>query len=177
MNTFDKIINKERKTNIHGKTIDNYILIEWIKWLSYEPNFEKKRIEYFDSKKISDLSYEELEEASKYSKNKVFARLIRKYINNECQNEDIIKIYNYFRNESLEKLMLSKLTKEELQYAKEKIIALKNNNPEQLSAKIKEQQQPEIYQKLSMVDSYILHVISNINDPKRKSNLNKKILK
>ena len=22
--------------------------IEWIKWLSYEPEFERKRIEYFD---------------------------------------------------------------------------------------------------------------------------------
>ena len=27
--------------------------IEWIKWLSYEPEFEKSRMKYFDSKKVS----------------------------------------------------------------------------------------------------------------------------
>ncbi len=53
--------------------------IEWIKWLSYESEYEKKRIEYLDSKKVSELSYEELEEASIYSRNKIFAKLFHIY--------------------------------------------------------------------------------------------------
>ena len=37
---------------IHGNVIGNVSPdIEWIKWLSYEPEFENKRIEYFDTKK------------------------------------------------------------------------------------------------------------------------------
>ena len=39
-----------------GKTIVNVSPdVEWLKWLSYEPEFEKNRIEYFYSKKVSEL--------------------------------------------------------------------------------------------------------------------------
>ena len=78
MSNFNRIMAKEmarmggKVKIIHGNVIGNISPdIEWIKWLSYEPEFEKKRIEYFDSKKISELSYEELEEASRYSRNKI----------------------------------------------------------------------------------------------------------
>lgn len=66
-------------------------------------------------------------------------------------------------NESIEELMLSKLTSEELQYAKQEIAKLSKGEKEQLSAKIREEQKPEKYENLSMVDSYILHIIFNIN--------------
>ena len=66
MSDFNKIMTKEMiKMGINCKiiprnTIGNVSpIIEWIKWLSYEPEFEKKRIEYLDSKK-SELSYEEI---------------------------------------------------------------------------------------------------------------------
>ena len=102
---------------VHGNVIGNVSPdIEWIKWLSYEPEFEKKRIEYFDSKKVSELSYEELEEASSYSRNKIFARLFKIYGTSECSEEDYMKVYDYMCNESIEELMLRKLTSEELRY-------------------------------------------------------------
>ena len=78
MSDFNKIMTKEMiKMGINCKiiprnTIGNVSpIIEWIKWLSYEPEFEKKRIEYLDSKK-SELSYEEIEEVTNYNRNKIF---------------------------------------------------------------------------------------------------------
>ena len=137
--------------------------VEWIKWLSYVPEFEKKRIEYFDSKKISELSLEELEEAKRYNRNKIFARLIKTYGTSECSKEDYMRVYDYMCNESIEELMLSKLTSEELRYAKNAISRLSKLPNEQLCVKVKEEQIPEKYEQLSMVDSYILHIISKIN--------------
>ena len=140
MSDFNKIMTKEMiKMGINCKiiprnTIGNVSpIIEWIKWLSYEPEFEKKRIEYLDSKK-SELSYEDIEE-----------------------------------------LMLKKLTSEELKYAREEITRLSNVSKEQLSAKVKEEQRREKYEQLSMVDSYILHIISDINYARSMSDLNRVI--
>ncbi len=182
MSNFNRIMAKEmarmggKVKIIHGNVIGNISPdIEWIKWLSYEPEFEKKRIEYFDSKKISELSYEELEEASRYSRNKIFARLFKIYGTSECSEEDYMKVYDYMCNESIEKLMLSKLTSEELRYAKQEITRLSEVSKEQLSAKVNEEQKPERYEQLSMVDSYILHIISDIDYARSISSLNREI--
>ncbi len=161
---------------LHGKTIGNVSPdIEWIKWLSYEPEFEKKRIEYFDSKRVSELSYEELLEACIYSRNKVFARLFKIYGTQECSTEDYMKVYDFMCQESIEKLMLSKLTVDELQYAKQEITRLRQVPKEQLRAKVEEEQQPEKYAQLSMVDSYILHMISDIDYAREMSKLDREI--
>lgn len=161
---------------IHGNVIGNVSPdIEWIKWLSYEPEFEKRRIEYFDTKKVSELTYEELEEASKYSRNRIFARLFKIYGTDECSPEDYMRVYDYMCNESIEKLMLSKLTSEELLYARNEITRLSKISKEELSAKINEEQKPEKYEQLSMVDSYILHVISDIDYARSMSDLERKI--
>ena len=182
MSDFNRIMAREiakmggKAKIIHGNVIGNVSPdIEWIKWLSYEPEFEKKRIEYFDTKKVSELSYEELEEANKYSRNKIFAKLFKIYGTSECSEEDYMRVYDYMCNESIEELMLSKLTSEELKYAKKEIIRLSKVSKEQLSAKVKEEQKPENYAQLSMVDSYILHIISDINYARSMSDLNRKI--
>ena len=157
-----------------GKTIVNVSPdVEWLKWLSYEPEFEKNRIEYFDSKKVSELSLEELAEASRYIKNRVFAELFKIYGASECSKEDYMKVYEYMCNESIEELMISKLTPEELQYAKQEITRLSKIPSDQLSCIIKEEQ--EKYEQLSMVDSYILHIISGIDYARGLSSLDKEL--
>lgn len=182
MGGFNRIMAKEMSKSggkvkvIHGNVFGNVSPdIEWSKWLSYEPEFERKRIEYFDSKKISELSYEEVKEASRYRRNKIFARLFKIYGTSECSEEDYMKVYDYMCNESIEELMLSKLTLEELQYAKQEIIRLSKFSKEQLNVKIKEEQKTNVYSQLSMVDSYILHFISNINYARNMSDSNRKI--
>ena len=182
MSDFNRIMAKEViKMGVNCKIIHGNIFgnispdIEWIKWLSYESEFEKKRIEYLDSKRVSELSYEELEEAIGYRKNKIFAELFKIYGTSECSQEDYMKVYDYMCNESIEKLMLKKLTSEELKYAREEITRLSKVSKEQLSAKVKDEQIREKYEQLSMVDSYILHIISDINYVRSLSDLNKKI--
>ena len=182
MSDFNRIMTKEMiKMGVNckiipGNTIGNVSpIIEWIKWLSYEPEFEKKRIEYLDSKKRSELSYEEIDEAANYNRNKIFAELFKIYGTSEGSNEDYMRVYDYMCNESIEELMLKKLTSEELKYAKEEITRLSKVSKEQLSAKVKEEQRREKYEQLSMVDSYILHIISDINYARSMSDLNRVI--
>ena len=149
--------------------------VEWLKWLSYEPEFEKQRIKYFDSKKVSELSYEELEEAIGYSKNKALVKLFKAYGTDQCSEDDYMKVYDYMHNESIEKLMLSKLTLEELHYAKKEITRLSKVKKEQLSIKVSEEKKIEKYEQLSIVDSYVLHVISDINYTRSLNDLNNEI--
>ena len=157
-----------------GGNVSPYL--EWKKWLSYVPEFERKRIEYFDSKKISELSYYELEEASRYRKNQIFAELFQVYGTIECSEENYMMVYNYMSNESILELMLSKLTPEELYHAKEEIEKLSNLSKEELNAKVKREQRVEVYNRLSMVDSYILHLLSNINCARNISSVNKQFV-
>ena len=157
-----------------GGNVSPYL--EWKKWLSYVPEFERKRIEYFDSKKISELSYDELEEASRYRKNQIFAELFQVYGTSECSKENYMMVYNYMSNESILELMLSKLTPEELYYAKEEIEKLSNLSKEELNAKVKREQRVEVYNRLSMVDSYILHLLSNVNCARNISSVNKQFV-
>ena len=182
MSDFNRIIAKEmfrmgiNTKIVHGNVIGNISPdVEWIKWLSYDSEFEKKRIEYLNSKKISELSYEELEEAIRYRRNKIYSRLFKIYGTNECSEEDYMKVYDYMCNESIEELMLKKLTSEELRYARQEITRLSKVPKEQLSDKVNEEQKLEKYEQLSMVDSYILHIISDINYARSISDLNRKI--
>ena len=160
MSDFNKIMTKEMiKMGINCKiiprnTIGNVSpIIEWIKWLSYE----------------------EIEEVTNYNRNKIFAGLFMVYGTSECSQEDYMRVYDYMCNESIEELMLKKLTSEELKYAREEITRLSNVSKEQLSAKVKEEQRREKYEQLSMVDSYILHIISDINYARSMSDLNRVI--
>lgn len=50
-----------------------------------------------------------------------------------------MKVYDYMCNESIEELMLSKLTSKELQYAKQEITRLSKVSKEQLSVKVREE--------------------------------------
>ena len=157
-----------------GGNVSPYL--EWKKWLSYVPEFERRRIEYFDSKKISELSYDELEEASRYRKNQIFAELFQVYGTSECSEQNYMMVYNYMSNESILELMLSKLTPEELYHAREELEKLSSLSKEELNAKVKGEQRVEIYNQLSMVDSYILHLLSNVNCARNISSVNKQFV-
>ena len=58
--------------------------------------------------------------------------------------------------------MLDKLTKEELEYAKNEIKRLYTISNEELSEKVKNESKLDNYNSLSMTDSYISHIISKI---------------
>lgn len=87
-----------------------------------------------------------------------------------CSEEDYMKVYDFM---SVGKLMKSKLTSEELQYARQEITRLCQASTEQLSAIVREGQTPETYEQLSMVDAYILHGLSQIDFSRNLVDLDK----
>lgn len=72
MSGFNRIIAREMSKLNCGKLIKENImrnvnpLIEWIKWLSYNPTHEQEKINYIYSKRVEDLSIDELKEIIKY---------------------------------------------------------------------------------------------------------------
>ena len=149
---------------IYGNVFGNIPpIIEWIKWLSYEPEFEKNRIEHLNSKGSNNLSYEELNELDHYMKRKRMAQLFKKYDCKECSKKEYMEVYSYMSNESIITLMLDKLTIQEIKYAEEEIKKLITGSSEELPKKIKVESQKENYLSLPMVDAYILHIIDRIN--------------
>ena len=170
MSNISKIMAKELNKSgsqvkfIYGNVFGNIPpIIEWIKWLSYEPEFEKNRIEHLNSKGSNNLSYEELNELDHYMKRKRMAQLFKKYDNMECSKEEYMEVYSYMSNESIITLMLDKLTIQEIKYANEEITRLRELSNEDLSQKIRIESQKDNYLNLSMVNAYILHIIDRIN--------------
>ena len=169
MSSINRIIAKAlAKSNgnikiVHGNVVGNIAPdVEWRKWLSYESEFEKNRIRILEARKNSELSFEEVEELRKYRRNRMFAELFRLYEIRKCSYEEYMMVYDFMCTESIEELMLNKLSLDELSYAKDEIVRLSKVSKEDLEFKVKEAQKIENYDKLSMVDAYILHVISNI---------------
>ena len=170
MSNISKIMAKELNKSgsqvkfIYGNVFGNIPpIIEWIKWLSYEPEFEKNRIEHLNSKGSNNLSYEELNELDHYMKRKRMAQLFKKYDCKECSKKEYMEVYSYMSNESIITLMLDKLTIQEIKYAEEEIKKLITGSSEELPKKIKVESQKENYLSLPMVDAYILHIIDRIN--------------
>lgn len=161
---------------IHGQCIGQINpYIEWIKWLSYESEYEKQICDLTDGKTCLEVSHDELQKVSRIRRNRVFANLFKKYGTSECSEEEYIMVYDYMCTESIENLMISKLSSQELCYAKEKIIYFSQLTSEELSKKVHEEQVEDVYDTLSMVDSYVLHVVSNNNFAKDMERLNKEI--
>lgn len=127
-------------------------------------------MEYLSSKKATECSFEEQKEICRYHRNQYIARLFQLYGTSMCSEEGYMKVYDFM---SVGKLMKSKLTSEELQYARQEITRLCQASKEQLSAIVREGQTPETYEQLSMVDSYILHRLSQIDFSRNLVDLDK----
>ena len=154
-------------------SIDPYL--EWLKWLSYIPEFQQKRIDCLKTKKVFELTFTELEELKSLTKQKEMFLLLQKYYTNEISLEDYLKVYDFMTTASIDNLMISKLSKDELQLAEEQIKALVKLPNEVLSQKIAKEIKPENYKNLSIVDSYVLHFISKINFQRSIQSLNQEI--
>ena len=79
-----------------------YLEDEWIKWLSYVPDFKKKRIDMLNSKLVSDISLEELEEIRKYKEQIEMLELLKRYNDSSTSKDDYMKAYDFLANEDIE---------------------------------------------------------------------------
>lgn len=165
--SISKIMAKELANSgakfIHGAVKRNIDPIaEWIKWLSYVPESQKSKIQQLESKTVREISLEEIEEIYQYRYQEKMANLFKLYGTNNISEAEYLEVYNYMSEQSIKELMLRKLSKAELSYAKEKIKYFSQISRKELELKIKKEQKIENYNKLSMVDSYILHMLSDL---------------
>ena len=161
---------------IHGEVIGNIDpYIEWIKWLSYVPEFQKSRIQELNSKRVEEMTLEELDELRAYKSQIRMLGLFKIYGTKEISKDEYMEVYDFMLNQSIDELMLSKLSSEELRYAKDQIQYFSQIPSEELRKKVNEEQKVDNYENLSMVDSYILHIISRVNFVRSMSKFNRKI--
>lgn len=161
---------------IHGEVIGNVDpYIEWIKWLSYVPEFQKARIQELNSKRVEEMTLEELDELRAYKSQIRVLGLFKIYGTNKISKDEYMEVYDFMVNQSIDELMLSKLSFEELRYAKDQIQYFSQIPSEELRKKVNEEQKADNYENLSMVDSYILHIISRVNFARSMSKLNREI--
>ena len=111
----------------------------------------------------SDISLEELNEINQYKSQTRMATLFKLYGTNDISRDEYMEVYIYMTEHYIEDLMLSKLSKEELSYAKERIQYFSQISKEELELKIKEEQKEVNYNELSMVDSYIFNSNSSFD--------------
>ena len=95
---------------------------EWVKWLSYNSKEDEKRM----------------------------LILIDKYVNQNCTKEEYYEVYNYMSN-SIEDIMLKKLTSDELKVANDKVKILEKLSDKELCELINTERQDDIYNNLSSV--------------------------
>ena len=161
---------------ISGEIIGNVDpYIEWIKWLSYLPEFQKARIQELNSKIVEELTLEELDEIRAYKSQIRMLGLFKIYGTSEISKKEYMEVYDFMVNQSIDELMLSKLSSGELRYAKDQIQYLSQIPSEELRKKVNEEQKADNYEKLSMVDSYVLHIVSRVDFARSIARLNSEI--
>lgn len=161
---------------IHGEVIGNVDpYIEWIKWLSYVPEFQKARIQELSCKTVDEVTLEELDEIRAYKSQIRMLGLFKIYGTSEISKGEYMEVYDFMVKQSIDELMLSKLSSEELRYAKDQIQYFSQIPSEELRKRVKEEQKADNYENLSMVDSYILHIISRVDYARSMTELNRKI--
>ena len=119
---------------------------EWIKWLSYNSSNEEKRM----------------------------LILIEKYTNQDCTKEEFYEVYNYMNN-SIEDVILKKLTSNEIKEVDDKVLILKDLSDKELYEKIEIEKNDNIYNNLSMIDAYVLHKIIKIGNLRNEIELQKRL--
>lgn len=136
---------------------------EWLKWLSYEPAFEPEQIAYIKSKKVEDVTHEDVDYLKERKTDKMLAEAFREYFNwmqgkpNAYNSEKRNQVHACL-DKSLTDFMTKKLTKEELKQARAELNQSQSMSLENIETKVKDYEKN--YDNLSMVDSFIFHILS-----------------
>lgn len=145
--------------------------MEYAKWLNYIPDNERKEIEEISKKDVTELSSNELSNLKKFKKQQEMAKIFARYITDDCRNEDILPVYDFMQKTSLENIMKSKLSKEELDKAEKLIGEYSKLDYTDLDIWVKEKR--EQYQTLSMIEAYALNKLESISTYNHNNKMNK----
>lgn len=156
-----------------GSSINSYM--EWLKWISYVPSSQESKIKDIKEKEINALSINGLEELRKYETERRIEKLFFNYGSVNISKEEYLEVYDYMEQNSIVDLMLSKLSKEEIKAAEHKIRTYKNMSEKEIRRYIVNESQEDNYNELSMMDAYVLHMVSMMNFNNNMIKLNKKL--
>lgn len=150
------IIDNSRKELPYAVSYDSYAngdnaIDIWIKFAKYLKPEELMLLEEIKEKDLDSISQNELSKYQKIKKQIAISKLLPKYKNKECTEEEHNQVVE-FMNSSLSKFVKSKLTEDEMKLASEYISKLEEKN--QLKDYIETQQ--KIYESLNVYDAYIL---------------------
>ena len=87
--------------------------LEYLKWLTYIPEFEFNELDTLTRKNIKDLTSSEIDRIKILKQRQEMVSVFKRYVSDECTKDDILSVYDYMKENSLEVLMLSKLTHEQ----------------------------------------------------------------
>ena len=160
-NIWKILVQEMSKSNGSAKTVTKDYK-DWIAWLNYEPEFEKQRKNYLMSRKFEELNESEQIELSHYIKYQTYADLFNKYETNTCTQEEYIKVCNFMKIESLEDLIISKLTAEELNYVKSEINRIENLSLTDFESEYRKLRDSYFNEQLTMTERYVYYLSSKI---------------
>lgn len=160
-NIWKILVQEMSKSNGSAKTVTKDYK-DWIAWLNYEPEFEKQRKNYLMSRKFEELNESEQIELSHYIKYQTYADLFNKYETNTCTQEEYIKVCNFMKIESLEDLIISKLTAEELNYVKSEINRIENLSLTDFESEYRKLRDLHFNEQLTMTERYVYYLSSKI---------------
>lgn len=124
--------------------------------MSYKPSFEQEKITSISLKTVTDLTIADLETLLQYKKEEKMTLLFKKY---KCTADEFMEVYNYMSN-SITDLMFRKLTSSELEVANMELSKFNDFDTEKVDEKIKTTKNEEDYNALSMMDSYVVHILA-----------------
>lgn len=163
MRNLIKLYISSRKSEEKAKIKYNpELAMQYLKWLKYIPEKELEEMKKILNKKISELTKDEIHKIHFFNKCQNVIPILERYLGDECQNRDILSVYDFMKNTSLYDLMLSKLTKEELNIAQLKIEQLNCLSDSELSKLIKEKMTFKVYMELSMIDAFCINRILSL---------------
>lgn len=152
---------------IYGKGIWNRnkkipLEVEWYKWLRYESEIEKERVALIHSKNVNEITHEDIKFLKRKKTSSQTQKVLKQYLLDGTFTEKTWDIVEMCKTDSslLEKVMIDKLTKEELSEAKKKLSKYKQIKELDILGKIVNNLENS-YDDLSYVDAFVFHYLAD----------------
>lgn len=143
-------------------------------WIKFTSNFSKKEIDYINELNQFPINLIQVDKIQKYSKIREkmeLSKLLVKYKNRDCTQEEHDKVVNYMHNTSLSNLVNSRVSEEEK--GKASLILNDFETIEDLKKYIESKEND--YTELSIYDAYVLFYAKEKLYNIKQSELNDKI--
>ena len=139
--------------------VDPYL--QWVKLLSYFTDEEQERFNLLKTKKVEELSLDEINEVVKYKEQERMLNLLNKFNARITSKDEWIEVEDFINNQSLTKFIKSKLSIDELEYAKTCIESCKSMSKKDLKEYVESHKRLDVYDGLSLVEVLVLYIATN----------------